>query len=180
MGMPTPSAYVMAAVLAAPALVTLGVDPLAAHLFILYFAVMSAITPPVAVAAYAASSIADANPFSIALQSVRLSIVAFLIPYMFIYDAHLFLQGSYLGIATAVATAVIGVYVLSSGVEGWLFGSLPFLQRLMLIAAGIIIMFPGFQSDIYGILLLIIIIIPRYIRQRRLNAIADSSLTEKR
>ena len=96
LGMPTPSAYILAAVLIGPVFVNdLGVSMLSAHLFLLYYAVMSAMTPPVAVAAYAASAIADAYPLSIAVNAVAFSIVAFFIPFSFVYNEELLLLGSY-------------------------------------------------------------------------------------
>lgn len=180
MGMPTPSAYVMAAVLVTPALTALGVDLLAAHLFILYFAVMSAITPPVAVAAYAASSIAEANPFEIALQAVRLSIVIFLIPFLFIYDTHLLFQGDIIFILYSFLTAVIGVYALAAGVEGWLLSSLGFFSRIALIVSGIIMMYPGWLSDLLGITTLFVVYILSYMRHKNITLLSRHSLFRRK
>ena len=94
MGMPTPAVYALSAVLAAPALIALGVEVLPAHLFIVYIASMSAITPPVAVAAFAAASIAQANPVKIALVACRIAMVAFVLPFVFIYHPALLLNGT--------------------------------------------------------------------------------------
>ena len=120
MGMPTPSAYILAAVLISPVMQDLGIAPLQGHLFILYFAVMSALTPPVAVAAYAASAIADENPLKIAAHSVKIALGAFLIPFAFIYHPGLLLQDTVLNIVFAIGSAVVGLFFVAVSVEGWL------------------------------------------------------------
>ncbi|GIX15067.1 MAG: C4-dicarboxylate ABC transporter [Paracoccaceae bacterium] len=140
MGMPTPSAYILAAVLIAPALTALQLDLMAAHLFVLYFAVMSALTPPVAVAAYAASAIAGENPLRIAVASVRLALGAFLIPFAFVYHPGLILQDGVAGIALAAAGAAVGLVALAAAVEGFLTAPLGALPRLGLAAAGALLL----------------------------------------
>jgi TRAP transporter 4TM/12TM fusion protein len=137
LGMPTPSAYILAGVLMGPLLDDLGVPILAAHMFLLYYAVMSAITPPVAVAAYAAASIAEDNPLHIAVLSVRLALAAFVVPFGFIYRPEILLVGSPLGILGATLSAVLGVFLLALAVEGYWRGALRSWQRLLLAAAGL-------------------------------------------
>lgn len=156
MGMPTPSAYIMAAVLAGPLMETLGVPTMAAHLFMVYFAVLSAITPPVAVAAYAASSIAMANPIKIAIAAVRLSIILFLIPFIFVYNQSLLLQGSVLEIIIATVSAIIGITSLSIALEGWFTVKLIWWKRLICTVGGLLMMVPGKFSDLIGIGLILI------------------------
>tara|TARA_Y100000031_G_scaffold112943_2_gene124757 strand:+ start:1 stop:1038 length:1038 start_codon:yes stop_codon:yes gene_type:complete len=137
LGMPTPSAYILAGVLMGPLLDDLGVPILAAHMFLLYYAVMSAITPPVAVAAYAAASIAEDNPLHIAVLSVRLALAAFVVPFGFIYRPEILLVGAPLGILGATLSAVLGVFLLALAVEGYWRGELRSWQRLLLAAAGL-------------------------------------------
>lgn len=141
MGMPTPSAYILAAVLISPVLNGLGIDEMSGHLFLLYFAVMSALTPPVAVAAYAASAIADENPLTIAAQSVKIAIGAFLIPFAFIYHPGLILQGSYFDIGFAIVTAIIGLFFVAVAVEGYLTARLAKGPRLLCFAAALTVLY---------------------------------------
>ena len=136
MGMPTPAVYALSAVLVAPALLALKIPMLQAHLFIVYFASMSAITPPVAVAAFAASTIANANPMKIGLQCCRLAVIAFIIPYVFIYNPALLLIGSSTEIGVAIVCACAAVAALVSASEGYLFGAVAMPWRLALLVSG--------------------------------------------
>jgi TRAP transporter 4TM/12TM fusion protein len=153
MGMPVPSAYILTAVVAAPALVRLGVPTLPAHLFILYFAVMSAITPPVAVAAFAAAGIAGANPNQIGYRAVRLGIVAFIVPFLFVYQPELLLIGEPLAVALAIPTAALGVIALAAGLEGWLLMQAAWWERVLLAGGGLLMIVPGFYTDVAGLVL---------------------------
>ncbi len=153
LGMPTPSAYIMAAVLIGPLLETLGVQTMAAHLFLLYFAVMSAMTPPVAVAAYAASAIAEDNPFAIALIAVRLSLAAYIVPFVFVYGQELLLIGSALDIAWRVAATGAGLMVLSAALEGYAHGPLYRWERVLACAGAVALLEPSWQGDVAGVVL---------------------------
>ncbi|MBK6677166.1 MAG: TRAP transporter fused permease subunit [Rhodocyclaceae bacterium] len=137
MGMPTPAVYALAAVLAAPALQALKIDLLPAHLFIVYFSSMSAITPPVAVAAFAAASIARANPVAVAFLACRIGIVAFVIPIVFVGQPGLLLMGDAAGIANTIAFVVLGAMALVIAFEGWLFGDLAVPVRVALAVAAV-------------------------------------------
>lgn len=172
MGMPVPSAYVLTAVLAGPALVGAGLSLLAAHLFIVYFSVMSAITPPVAVAAYAAAGIAGADPNRIGFLAVRLGIVAFIVPFMFVYQPELLLGGSWLSVVLALATAVIGVVALAGGLEGWLLLKATWIERLLLGAGGLLMIKPGLYTDVAGVALLLFVTWRQSRRKRRARAVA--------
>jgi TRAP transporter 4TM/12TM fusion protein len=119
MGMPVPSVYVLGAVLIAPALVKLGLSLMAAHMFIVYFSAVSALTPPVAVAAFAAAPIAQANPLGIGMTAVRFSIVAFLVPFAFAYSGELLLHGAPMAIGLRIAAAVLAVVSLAMALEGF-------------------------------------------------------------
>lgn len=140
MGMPVPAVYALSAVLAAPALVALGTNVLSAHLFIVYFAAVSAITPPVAVAAFAAASISGGNPMSIALTSCRIAIVAFIIPLIFIGTPELLLEGTPGAIALNFVTTLIACWALAGVTEGYLLGPVKPLMRILLAIATIFIL----------------------------------------
>jgi TRAP transporter 4TM/12TM fusion protein len=155
MGMPTPAVYALSAVLAAPALIALGVPLLPAHLFIVYFASMSAITPPVAVAAFAASTIARANPMSIGLVCCRLALVAFIIPFVFIYHPGLLLIGDAGTIALALAGGVLAVVALVAGTEGYLFVPLSWFWRLLFGIAGMLMITTQELPALIGVFLLL-------------------------
>lgn len=155
MGMPTPSAYILAAVLISPVMHSLGIDQMAGHLFILYFAVMSALTPPVAVAAYAASAIADENPLAIAAQSVKIAIGAFLIPFAFISNPALLLEGSVWEIGFAVANAVVGLAFIAVSVEGYLDTALSRGPRLLFFIGGAMILYGGYLVSAIAVVCLV-------------------------
>jgi len=154
MGMPTPAVYALSAVLAAPALIALGVAVLPAHLFIVYIASMSAITPPVAVAAFAAASIAKANPVLIAVVACRIAMVAFLLPFVFMYQPALLLIGSPAQILISVGTAILGVLALNAAIEGYFMIRLDGLKRVLLFLAGVGLFLPIPSTEIAGALLL--------------------------
>jgi TRAP transporter 4TM/12TM fusion protein len=162
MGMPTPAAYVLTAVLAGPIMIEVGIDMLQAHLFILYFASLSAITPPVAVAAYAAAAIADANPMKIGFLATRLGIVAFIIPFMFVYDPSLLLIGTTGSIVISVVSAIIGVLSLAAGLEGWFGKLLQKWERLIVIVSSILLIYPNYVTSIIGLIGVSFILIPKF------------------
>ena len=140
LGMPTPSAYILAAMLIGPLMAELKVPMLGGHMFLLYFAVMSAITPPVAVAAYAASSIADANPLKIAVLAVKFAAAAFIVPFAFVYQPGLLLQGDVIDTIGSLLATGTGVLLLALAFEGYWRRPLPGWTRLGLGIAGICFM----------------------------------------
>lgn len=137
MGMPTPSAYILSGSIMAPMLIGLGIPVLTAHLFVLYFAVMSALTPPIAVAAYAASSIADDNPFLIALLSVKFALGAFIVPFVFVFQPELLMVGSELDILWVFIRCVLAMILLSAVIET----SLSITVRLLLLVVSLMLFF---------------------------------------
>jgi TRAP transporter 4TM/12TM fusion protein len=154
MGMPTPAVYALSAVLAAPALIALGVQVLPAHLFIVYIASMSAITPPVAVAAFAAASIAKANPVRIAIVACRVAMVAFILPFVFIYQPALLMVGSVWQIIVAAGAVALGVLALNAAIEGYFLVMLDMAKRALLFAAGVCLFLPIETAQIAGALVL--------------------------
>ncbi len=141
LGMPTPSAFILAAVLIAPVMKDLGISLMAGHMFLLYFAVMSALTPPVAVAAYAASAIADENPLTIAANAVRIAIAAFLIPFSFVFNEALLLKGTVFEIIFATLNVALAMIVVGIAVEGYFRKAVKGWARIMLLAAGVLFLF---------------------------------------
>ena len=160
MGMPTTAAYAVAASVVAPGLIQLGVPVLTAHFFVFYFAVVSSITPPVALAAYAAAGISGADPMATSVTSFKIGLAAFIVPFMFFYNAALLMQGDWLEIGRAVVTACVGVYLLSAGVQAW-FAERPagILARIVLIAAAILMIEGGLVTDLAGAALVVLAVV---------------------
>ncbi len=150
MGLPTTAAYVVLAALGAPALVNLGVPLLAAHLFIFYFGAISNVTPPVSLAAYAAAGIAEASALRTGLTAMGLAAAGFLVPFMFVYAPPLLLNGPPGPVAIAVVTAFVGVTALAAAVIGYARRPLASWERLLLVAAAIGLITPGFVTDLFG------------------------------
>ncbi|HAE01219.1 MAG TPA: C4-dicarboxylate ABC transporter permease [Rhodospirillaceae bacterium] len=152
MGMPTTAAYAVAASVVAPGLVKLGIPMLTAHFFVFYFAVVSAITPPVALASYAAAGISGANPMETSVASFKIGISAFIVPFMFFYNSAILMDGETLEILRAAVTAIVGVYLLSAGVQGWFFGSRAvWFLRIALVIAALSMIEGGLYTDLVGI-----------------------------
>lgn len=171
MGLPTTAAYVMVAALGVPALVEMGVLPLAAHMFAFYFACISAITPPVAIAAYAGAGIAGSSPFRTGWEAVKLASAGFIVPYMFVYGPQLLLVGELERIIVASTTALIGCYALSAGVVGWFRRQTTLWERAMLLIAAVILISPIRYFSLFGMVLMGIV----YVSQgRRIPALAKN------
>lgn len=152
MGLPTVPAYIIVAAISVPTLIKLGVPIMGAHLFALYFAIIAVITPPVALAAYAGASIAGSNMFKTGLFAFRLGSVAYVVPYMFIYSPLLLLMGNWRGIGQAIITALVGVVGLAAGMEKWFLRDMKIYEILLFIMGGLLLIFPGWRTDLPGIL----------------------------
>jgi len=152
MGMPTTAAYAVAASVVAPGLIQLGIPALTAHFFVFYFAVVSAITPPVALASYAAAGISGANPMSTSVASFKIGISAFIVPFMFFYNSALLMDGAWYEILRSGATAVFGVFLLSAGIQGWWVGArASMVVRIGLVLVALFMIEGGLLSDVVGI-----------------------------
>ncbi len=152
MGMPTTAAYAVAASVVAPGLVELGIQPLVAHFFVFYFAVVSAITPPVALASYAAAGVSGANPMETSVASFKIGIAAFVVPFMFFYNSALLMEAHTLEIIRAFLTAMLGVFLLASGVQGWFFGKKTvWFLRAALIGTALVLIEGSVITDVIGI-----------------------------
>ena len=151
MGLPTTAAYVIAASILAPSLIKLGLPPLTSHLFVFYFACLSAITPPVALAAYAGAGIAKCSPMTTAVEACKLGFAGFIVPFAFCYSPAMMMQGTVPEILSVFLTAFIGTAVISGGFQGWLFWRLNIIERVILIASGLLLFIPGSVTDIAGL-----------------------------
>jgi TRAP transporter 4TM/12TM fusion protein len=172
MGLPTLGVYVLLAALVAPALIQLGINPMAAHLFILYFGMMSMITPPVAVAAFAGAAIAKADPMRTGYAAVRFGWSAFIVPFLFVASPTLILIGKPLDIAQAIVTAFIGVWLVSIGIAGFFVRPLGWMSRILFAVGGILALIPagaftgGYWTDIVGVGMGLMLIGYEVMRQR--------------
>lgn len=174
MGMPTTAAYAIGASVLAPALIKLGVAPLPAHMFLFYFAVISAVTPPVALASFAAASLAKAPMWDTALQAVRLSIAGFIVPYMFVYGPALLVGvEAWQPTLLALGTATIGTLCLAAAAIGYLTRPAHMVERALLLVAALTLIRPGIATDMIGFGLLVLVIVLQRARIPAVPAPAD-------
>lgn len=168
MGMPTSAAYIILAALLAPGIVELGAPVVAAHLFIIYCASKSAITPPVAVASYAAAAVAGTDPWKTSLTAFRLGLSVFIIPYMFVFGPELLGYGTVPAIMWTFATATLGVVVLSAATVGWLIAPLRLHEALIAATASFFMIYVDWRTDLIGISLMGLVVALVLFRRRRL------------
>jgi len=176
MGMPTAGVYILLSTLVAPALVEVGFLPIAAHLFILYFGMMSMITPPVAIAAFAAASLSGADPMRTGFAAMRFGWLAYVIPFMFVFAPTLLMEGPAFAVVLATITATLGVWLVSVGVVGYLTRLQTAVERALFVIAGIALVtpadaFPGaLATDVGGFVLGVVLVVREYLLQRRAGA----------
>ena len=151
MGLPTVVCYVLLAATVAPSLVNLGIDPLAAHLFIFYFGMLCMVTPPVSFAAYAGAAIAKAEPMKTGWYAWTFALAGFLLPYMFVYNKSLLLMGNLTQISVSVVTSLVGVICLGSAIIGYFAKRTNLHERILLFAAAFLLIQPGWATDIIGL-----------------------------
>jgi TRAP transporter 4TM/12TM fusion protein len=169
MGMPTAPAYIMQTALLVPALVKLGVQVEAAHLFVLYFAILSAITPPVALAVYAANGISRAGLWESSAAALRLGATGYIIPFMFVFGPSLLMFGTPLQISLTAATAIVGVVCLAAGLSGFLLTVATWWQRALLIGAALVLIRPGVATDAIGASLIAVVVVTQLLTARLLR-----------
>ena len=153
MGLPTTAAYILGSSVVAPALANFNVEPMAANLFLFYFACISAFTPPVCVAIYITSGIAQSNWVRSGLVACQLGAAAFLVPYLMVYEPALLMRGSFAVIAVQFAIAVIGTIMLAGGLMGNFYYNLNYAQRAIIIVGALLTLYPGYMSSLAGIVL---------------------------
>ena len=168
MGVPTTANYVIMATITAPILIKMGLPVLAAHMFVFYFGIVADITPPVALAAYAGSAIAKSNPMKTGVTATRLAITAFIVPYIFAYSPEMLLiDAQWYDVVLIVITALIGIFAVSAGMEGYMIVKAPWWQRLMLLGGGLLSIIPGLATDAAGILLIAAVIILQKLSEKK-------------
>ena len=170
MGMPTTAAYAVAASVVAPGLIELGIQPLVAHFFVFYYAVISAITPPVALAAYAGAAIAGSKAMATSVESFKIGLAAFIVPFMFFYSPGLLLEGEWPTIARNCVTALAGVYLLAAAVTGWFFAPANLAHRAILLIGAMCLIYGGVYTDLAGLAILALMWVWRGRRGRRAAA----------
>jgi TRAP transporter 4TM/12TM fusion protein len=152
MGLPTSACYVIAASISVSVLREIGVPLFQAHMFVLYYACLSTITPPVALSSYVAAGIANADPNKVGWTAFRLALAGFIIPFFFIYSPEMLLIAeSPMDIITATASALLGVFLLAAGSEGYLFGNANWPARVLLLIGAITLIIPGLTTDLIGL-----------------------------
>lgn len=169
MGLPTTPAYLILAVLGAPALIRMGVEPLAAHMFVFYFGSLSMITPPVALAVYAASTIAESDFWETAWIAMQLGLSAFVVPYMFVYNPAMLGYGAPWQIAITSTTAIIGAVAVGAGLAGWLYVRAALVERAILVLSGFMLMQPGGVTNGIGIAGIAFVLVSQVIRKKKLG-----------
>ena len=157
MGMTVSACYIFLAIILGPALIGAGLDPIASHLFILYWGMLSFITPPVALAAVAAAIIAKADPMAIGVRAMRLGLINFILPFIFVLNPALILRGTWDDIIVMVSTALIAVWLMSAGFEGYLYriGVIGWSIRVPVLIAAACLLYPGEYSKIAGVVIVI-------------------------
>ena len=169
MGMPTAPAYIMQTALLVPALVKLGVLLEAAHMFVFYFAILSAITPPVALAVYAANGISRAALWDSSIAALRLGATGYIIPFMFVFGPSLLFIGSASQIVQTSVTAIIGVVCLAAGLSGYLLRRAAIWERVLLVVSALVLIKPGLTTDLIGFALIAVTVGSQMLTTRRLR-----------
>ncbi|HXV83689.1 MAG TPA: TRAP transporter permease [Candidatus Binatia bacterium] len=149
MGMPTTAVYVLLAVLVAPGLAKLGILPIAAHLFIFYFGMLSMVTPPVCIASYAAATIGKTDPVRTGWEAMRLCSIAYVIPFLFVFSPSLLLYGYWYTVTLSVVTAIVGSILLGVGMVGYLFRSIGLVKRTLFMIAAVALLIPVVRTGQY-------------------------------
>lgn len=172
MGLPTSASYIICAAVAAPALIDMGLTAIQAHMFVFYFACISAITPPVAMAAYAGATISGSKPMEVGFTACKLGICAFIVPFMFCYAPTLLWKGAAGDIIVTIITALIGATMLSYGLQryaGCFSLSLGIIPACILIASALLMIIPGTVTDLIGIAGACVVLVPLFLKKRHMK-----------
>ena len=146
-------------------MINIGIEPLIAHFFVFYFAVVSAITPPVALASYAAAGISGDNPMGTSVASFKIGLAAFIVPFMFFYSPAMLMEGSPMQILRVGLTATLGIVLLSGMVQKWFFGPVNLVQRVVMLVGALFLIYGGIYTDIAGLAIGIVL----FMMQRKVN-----------
>jgi TRAP transporter 4TM/12TM fusion protein len=178
MGVPTTANYIITSTIAAPALIQLGVHPLAAHMFVFYFGIVADITPPVALAAYAGSGIAKSNPFWTGVTSTKLAIGAFLTPYIFVYNTSmLWIGATWYAMIQTLITSCAGMTAIGAAMIGFFVAPMNWIERILFIVGGLLLVDPGTITDIMGLGLLAACVANQY-RKKRAGAVSTATTAD--
>ncbi len=177
LAVPVTASYIICAVIAAPALIKLGVPDFAAHMFIFYYAVLSEVSPPTALSPFAAAAITGGDPYKTTLQCWKYTVPAFLLPFMFVLDPSgqgLLLMGStkalaaanWTSIAEVTLTAALGIAAIAGGFQGWVLRRATAFERVLLIVAGVALVYPGVLADVIGVVLIVAVLAMQWLSLR--------------
>jgi TRAP transporter 4TM/12TM fusion protein len=177
LAVPVTASYIICAVIAAPALIKLGVPDFAAHMFIFYYAVLSEVSPPTALSPFAAAAITGGDPYKTTLQCWKYTVPAFLLPFMFVLDPSgqgLLLMGSTKALAAAnwtliaevTLTAALGIAAIAGGFQGWVLRRATAFERVLLIIAGVALVYPGVIADVIGVVLIVVVLAMQWLSLR--------------
>ncbi|MEI0557988.1 TRAP transporter permease [Brachyspira intermedia] len=168
MGVPTTANYLITSTIAASAIIGLGYEPLAAHMFVFYFGIIADVTPPVALAAMAGAAIAKSDPLKTGIEATKLSIGAFIIPYMFIFNPDILMINTTIAdVIPILITSLIGMFGVSAGLEGYVFRKCKAYERILFIIAGLLSIYPEFYTDIIGIAVIAILVIIQIVTKNK-------------
>lgn len=171
MGLPAVASYIIGASIAAPVLISIGIPDLTAHLFIFYFSCLSSITPPVALNAYLAAGIASANPIKTAFIGCMLCLPVFAVPYMFVFQPALMLQGSIMSCILIAVSCILGTLCISIGIVGFIKTRVKIIERILFLISGILLFDTGFVTDAIAIIIVAGIFIIRKFKYKNVSTI---------
>jgi len=173
MGVPTTANYCIMAATCAPILVRMGVPTVAAHFFVFYFGIVADLTPPVALAAYAGAAIAQSNPMKTAFTATKLAIGAFIVPYVFALNpAMLFIDTSVWEVIQICITSFVGIFAVSASLEGYFLCHMPWYQRILSAAGGLLLIYPGLITDSVGLCLVAVVVAMQLYGQKKAKALS--------
>ena len=173
MGVPTTANYCIMAATCAPILVQMGVPMIAAHFFVFYFGIVADLTPPVALAAYAGAAIAGANPMKTAVTSTKLAIGAFIIPYVFALNpAMLFINTNAWQVILICITSLVGMFAVSASLEGYFLHHMKWFERIISVAGGLLLIYPGVVTDAIGLGLVSVVVVIQLLTKKKNAVIA--------
>jgi TRAP-type uncharacterized transport system fused permease subunit len=168
LAVPVTASYIISAIIAAPALIMLGVPDYAAHMFVFYYAILSEVSPPTALSCFAAAALTGGNPYRTTIYAWKYTLPAFVVPFMFTLDPKgigLLLKGQPMDVIWTVVTSFLGLTALAGGVQNWLFKRTTLYERLMLIAGGLMLIYPVALYDAVGIILVVSAIASQKLRK---------------
>ncbi|MBQ8910832.1 MAG: TRAP transporter permease [Oscillospiraceae bacterium] len=168
MGVPTTANYCIMAATCAPILIQMGVEPIAAHFFVFYFGIVADLTPPVALAAYAGAAIAQANPMKTAFTATKLAIGAFIVPYVFALSPEmLFVDTTAWEVILICITSLVGIFGVSAALQGWFLCRMPWYERILSAAGGLLLIYPGLVTDSIGLGLLAVVLVAQLFARKK-------------